>query len=429
MRLQGKFVYLLTIGVVATAVLLAAGCTRSTSAARTPDQPVVEVASVEQRDVPIYNEWIGTLDGLVNADIKAQVPGFLLKQDYTEGSFVKKGQLLFEIDPRPFQAAVDQAKGQLSTANGQLSQAKAQLTQAEAQVAVAEANQRRTQLDVNRYIPLAEQQAITQQDLDNATQNNLAAKAQLQAAQAQVETARAQIQAATATGEAAQAAVATAQINLGFTELTSPIDGIAGIAQQQVGALVNPSSGAITTVSTLDPIKVYFTASEQEYLDFHKRYSTQATVDAEHKQMRLELMLADGSIYPQMGSFYFADRQVNPATGAIRVAGLFANPGNTLRPGQYARIRVSLRTKDRALLVPQRAVSELQGIYQVAVVDADNKVAIRNVTPAERVGNQWIIDRGLKPGERVVAEGIQKVRPGMTVMPKPFVAAAQVSGR
>jgi RND family efflux transporter MFP subunit len=429
MRLRGRFVYLLTIGAGVAAVLLAAGCTRSTSAARTPDQLVVEVASVEQKDVPIYNEWIGTLDGLVNADIKAQVPGFLLKQDYTEGSFVKKGQLLFEIDPRPFQAVVDQTRGQLSTANGQLSQAKAQLTLAEAQVSVAEANQRRTQLDVNRYIPLAEQQAITQQDLDNATQNNLAAKAQLQAAQAQIETARAQIQAAAATVEAAQAAVSTAQINLGFTELTSPIDGIAGIAQQQVGALVNPSSGAVTTVSTLDPIKVYFTASEQEYLDFHKRYATQATVDAEHKQMRLELMLADGSTYPQMGSFYFADRQVNPATGAIRVAGLFANPGNTLRPGQYARIRVSLRTKDHALLVPQRAVSELQGIYQVAVVDADNKVAIRNVTPAERVGNQWIIDRGLKPGERVVAEGIQKVRPGMTVMPKPYITTAQVSGR
>lgn len=420
---------LMTIAAIALANVIAAGCARNSQAARATEGLVVEVAAVQQRDVPIYSEWIGTLDGYVNADIKAQVAGYLLKQDYTEGSFVQKGQLLFEIDPRPFQAAVDQAKGQLAQANGQLAQARAQLTQAEAQVAVAEANQRRTELDVRRYVPLAEQQAITQQDLDNATENNLAAKAQLQAAHAQVETARAQIQAATAAVEAAGAAVATAELNLGFTRLTSPIDGIAGIAQQQVGALVSPSSGAVTTVSTLDPVKVYFTASEQEYLDFHRRYNTQATVEAEHKQMRLELMLADGTIYPHTGTFYFADRQVSLSTGSIRVAGLFPNPGNTLRPGQYARIRVSLRNKDHALLVPQRAVSELQGSYQVAVVGNDNKVAIRSVTPGERVGNLWIIDRGLVPGERVVAEGTQKVRPGMSVIAKPFVTTAQMTGR
>ena len=222
------------------------------------------------------------------------------------------------------------------------------MLQAEAQVAVAEANQRRTQLDVDRYTPLAQQQAITQQDLDNATQNNLAAKAQVQSATAQVATARAQITAANAAVQSAKAAVETAQINLGFTHLTSPIDGIPGIAELQVGALVSPASPKITTVSTLDPIKVYFTVSEQEYLDFHRRYSTPATLDAERKQLRFELILADGTVYPQTGTFYFADREVDVKTGAIRVAGLFPNPGNNLRPGQYARVRFSIQHHCRA---------------------------------------------------------------------------------
>jgi membrane fusion protein (multidrug efflux system) len=296
-------------------------------------------------------------------------------------------------------------------------------------VAVAKANQGRTQLDYDRYVPLAQQQAITQQDLDNATQNNLAAKAQVQAALAQVETATAQIQASAASVQAAKAALDTAEVNQGFTKLTSPIDGIAGIAQQQVGALVNPSSGAVTTVSTLDPIKVYFTVSEQEYLDFHRRYTTAATVEAETKQLRLELILADGSTYPSKGNFYFADRQVNPSTGTIRIAGLFPNPGNTLRPGQYGRIRLSTLTREHALLVPQRAVSELQGSYQIAVVGADNKVAIRNVRPGQRVGNRWIIDEGLQPGEQVIAEGVQKVRSGMSVTVKPYNTAAEATAR
>lgn len=408
------------------AIALLGGCAKSAPATRGAEPPlVVEVATVEQRDVPIYNEWIGTLDGYVNADIKAQVSGYLLKQDYTEGSFVKQGQLLFEIDPRPFQAAADQSKGQLAQANGQLSQAKAQLTQAQAQVAVAEANQGKTQMDVDRYAPLAKQQAITQQDLDNAVQGNLAAKAQVQAAKAQVETAQAQIQAASAAVQAATAALETAQLNLGFTRLISPIDGIAGQAQQQVGALVSPSGGPVTTVSTLDPIKVYFTVSEQEYLEFHRRYATVASVEAERRQLQLELILADGSVYGKQGTFFFTDRTVNPNTGAIRVAGLFPNPGNTLRPGQYARIRTTTHTRPGALLIPQRAVSELQGVYQVAVVGDDNKIVIRTVKTAERTGNLWIIDEGLKAGERVVAEGIQKVRPGMLVNPKPYAALAE----
>ena len=251
----------MTICLIAVTVSVSAGCSSSTQGARAPDPTTVEVVQVEQKDVPIYTEWIGTTDGVVNADIKAQVSGYLLKQDYTEGSIVKKGQLLFEIDPRPFQAVVDQGEGQLAQANGQVAQAKAQLTQAEAQLAVVEANEVRTRLDVERYTPLAKQQAISQQDLDNATQNNVAAKAQVQAAKAQIETARAQIQAANAAVQAVTATVETARLNLSFTRLTAPIDGLAGVAQQQVGALVSPSSGPVTTVSTVDPIKVTFTGA------------------------------------------------------------------------------------------------------------------------------------------------------------------------
>jgi membrane fusion protein (multidrug efflux system) len=401
---------------------LTSGCSNSATSTAAPQPLEVQTVQAEQKDVPLYQEWIGTLDGLVNADIKAEVSGYLIQQAYTEGSFVTKGQLLFQIDPRPFQAVVDQAQAQLAQSQGQLEQARAQVVQAQAQVSVAEANQGRTQLDVNRYTPLAQQQAITQQDLDNAVQNNMASKAQLQSAKAQVETAKAQITAAAAAVQSSQAAVETARINLGFTRLTSPIDGIPGIAQQQVGSLVSQSSPVITTVSTVDPIKAYFTVSEQEYLDFHRRYSTPATLDAERKQMRLELILADGTVYPQSGTFYFADRQVDLKTGAIRVAGLFPNPGNGLRPGQYGRVRTSLRTAQGAVLVPQRAVIDLQGTREAAVVDANNIISIRPVKLGDTVGNQWIITDGVKGGERVVVEGIQKVRQGMTVHPTPFQA-------
>jgi RND family efflux transporter MFP subunit len=409
---------------VAAISIFAGGCGPRTEAAKAPELTVVHVAKVQQRDVPIYSEWIGTTDGYLNADIKAQVTGYLLKQDYVEGSFVKKGQVLFEIDPRPFQAAVDQAKGQLAQANGQVAQARAQLAQAEAQVAVAEANQGRTQLDVERYIPLAKQQAVTQQDLDNARQNNLASRAQLQAAKAAVETARAQIQASVATVEAAKAALASAEVNLGFTRLTAPISGIAGVAQQQVGALVNSSSAPVTTVSTIDPIKVYFTVSEPEYLAFHRRYSTQATLEAERRNLKFQMILADGTVYPAAGTFFFTDRSVSQSTGAIRVAALFPNATGTLRPGQYAKIRTSTRTRPGALLVPQRAVSEFQGMYQVAVIDSHNKVSIRRIKPGERTGNEWIVDEGLNPGEQVVAEGVQKVRTGMTVSLQPYTPPA-----
>jgi RND family efflux transporter MFP subunit len=358
----------------------------------------VQVVPVQQKDIPIYGEWIGTLDGLVNADVRAQVTGYLLKQAYQEGAFVQKGQLLFQIDARPFQAAVDQAEGQLA--------------QAKAALANAQAVQGRTDLDVKRYIPLAREQAASQQDLDNAVQNNLAA-------QATVETAKAQIRTYEATLE-------TANINLDFTRLIAPIDGIAGQAQLQVGALVSPSSGPVTSVSTLDPVKVYFTVSEPQYLDWRKRFPTETSREQADKNLRLELILADGSTYPHTGSFYFADRQVNEGTGAIRIAGLFPNPGNILRPGGYARVRAVIRVEQGGLLVPQRAVSELQGGYQVAVVDGDSKVNIRTVMVGDRVGSDWIITQGLKPGENVVAEGVQKVRPGMRVNAKPFAAEATV---
>jgi membrane fusion protein (multidrug efflux system) len=302
-----------------------------------------------------------------------------------------------------------------------LEQARAQLTLADAQVSVSQANQRRTQLDVDRYTPLAQQQAITQQDLDNATQNNMAAQAQLQASRAQVETARAQITAATAAVQTAKANAETALIDLGFTRLTAPIDGIPGIALQQVGALVSPASGTITTVSTVDPIKVYFTASEQEYMERGRLYPTAAERQASRDQLAFDLILGDGSTYPHKGKFDFADRQVDVRTGAIRLAALFPNPNNYLRPGQYGRVRTALDIQHGALLVPQPAVMDLQGSRQLAILDSGNKIRIQTVKVGETFNKDWIISEGVKPGERVVVEGIQQVRQGMQVDPKPYV--------
>jgi membrane fusion protein (multidrug efflux system) len=341
---------------------------------------------------------------------------------------VKKGQLLFEIDARPLQAVLDQANGDLARAEGQLAQANAQLLQANAQLAQAEANQGKAQLDVDRYTPLAKEKAVTEQDLDNAVQANLAAKALVQAANAGIETAKATILAAKAQVKTSQAAVQTAQLNLGFTKVTSLIDGVAGIARAQVGDLVSPGGQALTTVSTVDPIKVYFTASEQEWLDWNRRFPTEASRVAERKLLPLELILADGNTYPQQGFIYLSDREVNQSTGTIRIAGTFPNHENILRPGGYGRVRAATNVREGALLVPQRAVSELQGSYQVAVVGADNKVSIRSVKVGNQTGSMWIIEEGLKPGERVVAEGVQKVRAGALVNPRPFVAAAETKG-
>ena len=430
-KLSVSAISVVTVAILG-ALIIAGRSNRPAQAA--PRPPDVEVVRVEQKDVPVYSEWIGTTEGMVNADIKAQVTGYLLRQDYQEGSFVRKGQLLFEIDPRPFQALVNQAKGDLAKSESQvqqaitqLDQALAQLAQANSQLMQAEANQRKTQLDVNKYTPLLEQKAVTQQDFDNADQANDAARAQVEVVKSQIKaatagvgTAKAAIIAAKAQVESSQAAVRTSELNLGFTRIISPIDGIAGIAQAQVGNLISTTSPPLTTVSTVDPIKVFFTLSEQQYLAFNKRNLIEARRGASVAQIELELILADGSNYPESGRFFFADRQVDQKTGAIRLAGIFPNPGNVLRPGQYGRVRAVTATKPAALLVPQRAVSELQGSYQVAVVGGDNKIELRTVKVGERSGSMWVIEDGLKDGETVVVEGIQRVKAGTIVNAKPY---------
>jgi membrane fusion protein (multidrug efflux system) len=340
------------------------------------------VVEVTQRDVPIYHEWIATLDGYVNAQIQPQVSGYLIKQNYREGQVVRKNEVLFKIDPRPFQAQLDQVQ--------------AQLAQAEAQLG-------KTELDVQRDTPLAREKAIAQSQLDNDIQANLAAKATVQADKAAIE---------------------QAELNLEFTNVRSLIDGVAGIATVQVGNLVGPQT-VLTTVSQLDPIKAYFVASEQQYLAFVKRNPTVAARQARERELELELVLADGSIYPRKGKFFAADRQVDIQTGAIRLAGLFPNPDNVLRPGQYGRVRFVSYIRKGAVLVPQKAVTELQGSYLVAVVGSDSKVSLRAVKVGERAGAMWIVDEGLKAGERVVVEGVQKARDGMLVNPTSASASAQ----
>jgi membrane fusion protein, multidrug efflux system len=376
----------------------AAGCPQGQKAA--PPPPLVEVVDVLQRDVPIQFEWIGTADGLVNAAIRAQVMGYLIKQNYREGEFVKKGRVLFEIDPRPFKVAVDQAKATLDQAEANVEQAKAEVTRQEARYSVAKTN-------LARIKPLADRNAVSKKDLDDAIGNEQSSQASVVAAQAAVVAARAAV-------GVASAALEKAKLDLDFTKLNSPVAGIAGLAKAQIGNLVGPGQiEELTTVSTVDPIKVYISVSEQEYMN-----AMEARMAPE--KMSLELILADGRVYPHKGEFALADRQVDVKTGTIKVGSLFPNPGNLLRPGQFARVRALVRVKKGALLVPQRAVSELQGSYQVAVVGSDNRVDIRPVKAAERVDLLWVIDEGLKPGEHVVVEGIQKVRQGMPVTPKPL---------
>jgi membrane fusion protein, multidrug efflux system len=359
----------------AIAILLfasVAGCSKDSKEA--PKPPVVEVMTVIQKDVPVYKEWIGSLDGMVNATIRAQVQGYLIKQNYREGDLVRKGQVLFEIDPRTFQAALEQAQGQLEAQQARWTTAKANLA---------------------RIKPLAAVNAVSKKDLDDSIGMEQAGRAAVLSAQASVDKAR---------------------LDVGFTKIISPIDGIAGLAKTQLGNLVGPgATEELTTVSTVNPIKVYFQVSEQEYIRAMHRSAS------EREKKEGQLILSDGSVYPEKGRYAFADRQVDITTGTIKVAAVFPNPGNLLRPGQYGRIRVAQSIRRDALLVPQRSVSEVQGKYMVAVVGPDNKVDIRPVKAAERVDNLWVILDGLKPGERVVVEGIQKVRPGMPVTPKAFV--------
>ena len=355
-----------------TALLWLAAC-KGKPHAIAPAPPLVEVTTVTQADVPLYHEWIGVLDGLVNAHIRAQVTGYLVSQNYREGDPIKKDDLLFEIDRRPFQAALDQAKGQLAQAEARLG---------------------KTELDVKRYAPLVKDKAISQEEYDDAVQANLEAQAAVVSAKAQVE---------------------QADLNLGFTRIRSPIDGIASIANGQIGDLVGPSTGELTTVSTVDPIKVYYNVTEQAYINFTKLFATERDRYDRLGKLEIELILADGAAYPIKGKIYAADRQISPTTGALRVAALFPNPNNALRPGEFGRVRVKFDVASGALLVPQRAISELQGSYQIAVVDAESKIRIHPVRVGERSGPLWIIQEGLHPGQVVVVEGIQKVKEGMIV--------------
>lgn len=384
-----------------------AGKSEATAAGAPPPSNVL-VTSVIQKDVPIYGDWVATLDGYVNANIQPQVSGYLIRQDYREGSLVHKDDVLFEIDRRPFQALVDQANAQLAQARGQLAQATGQLGQAQAQLGL-------TDINVKRDTPLAAAHAIPQSQLDNDVQ----AHAQ---AEALVRTDQAAIQASQAAIQAAEAAVETAQLNLGFTQVRSLIDGVAGIAAVQIGNLVSPTA-VLTTVSSLDPIKVYFSISEQEYLELAGRITSAGDMLRQSANVPLQLTLANGDVYPHPGRIVFADRQVDSQTGTIRIVGAFANPGNILRPGQFGRIRAQTGFRKNALLVPQRAVTEFQGRYQVAVVGPDDKVGIKNVQVGDRVGELWIVASGLDPGARVITEGTSKVRDGATVSPQPDAPA------
>jgi membrane fusion protein (multidrug efflux system) len=353
--------------------LFLVGCHKKTPPAAPQE---VEFITVTPTNVPIYEEWIGTLDGFVNAQIRAQVTGYLQTQAYAEGSEVRQGQLLFQIDPRPFQATLDQAR--------------ARLAQDKAQAG-------RTDQDMRRYIPLAKEQAISQQELDDSVQANLAAAAQVQAD---------------------EAAVTNAQLNLSFTSITSPVDGIAGTALGQIGDLVGQAGSLLTTVSTVNPIKVYFQVSEQSYLTFWRRLFEETNAS---QNFPLQLILGDGSVYPEQGKFYYVDRQVNLQTGTLEVFGLFPNTNYVLRPGQYGRVRALTEVKTNALVVPQRAVAELQGAYQVWLIGSTNQIHIQPVKVGEQVGQGWIIEQGLKPGDRVVVEGTQKAKEGVVVSPEPFI--------
>ena len=363
-----------------------AGCKQKQAATATV--PEVQVVTLQSTDAPVSEEWIGTLDGSVNAQIRAQVTGYLISQNYAEGSRVKKGDVLFEIDARPFQAALEQA---------------------EAKLAQDRAQQGKTELDVKRYTPLAKTQAVSQEELDNAVQANLAAEAQI---------------------KADEAARDLAQVNLGFTKIVSPIDGIAGLANAQIGDLLSTSSGVLTTVSTLDPIRVYFPISEESYLKYWRRFTTPSDGGQSDAPPELQLILVDGSTYPHMGKFFFADRQVNGMTGTLQITALFPNPDLLLRPGQYGRVRAQTQLRHNVFVVPQRAVTELQGSYQVAVVSSDggtNRTHLRPVKVGERTGSSWIIQSGLTNSEQLVVEGSQKIKDGTAVTVKPYVAGPAAS--
>ncbi len=375
------------LGLLLLGTGLLSGCDNHASAASTGAPPPLNVAVVkaQQTDVPVTGEWVGTLDGYVNAQIQPQASGYLIRQDYREGSEVRQGQVLFEIDPRPFQAALDQAQGQLG--------------QAQAQLALA-------QINVKRDTPLAEARAIARSQLDNEIQQ------------------QAQAQAAVKTAEAA---VATANLNLGFTKVRSLISGVAGQAATQVGNLVSTQS-ILTSVSQLDPIKVYFSISDSEYLALTKRAGVHGS-DLLHgaSKIPLTLTLSNGEVYPHKGQVVFVDRQLNSQTGAIRIAASFPNPGNILRPGQFGRVRAETETLHDAILVPQIAITEFQGQQQVYTVAANNTVHVNNVKLGPQYGDNWVIEGGLPAGSLVVVDNLQKLREGAPVNPQASQTQAGLS--
>ena len=350
-----------------------------------PPPPEVLVTTVTPRDVPRVLERVATLDGFINANINAQVQGYIVSRDYQEGNVVKKGDLLFRIDPRPFEAALAQAKGTL---------------------AKDKANQVKSDADEKRALDLFKKKVISDQERDTAT-------AAAQAGRANI--------------EADEAAVKTAEINLGYTKITAPIDGVVGFANNQVGDLVGPSTGPLTTMSQVDPIKANVTAGESAFTDFFSRYPDAAQREALLKSIDFELILGDGKLYPRKGKFYALDRNLDPKTGSIHYYVTFPNPDATLRPGQYGKVRFIPDSVQNALVVPQEAVTELQGNFQVAVVDQNNKVSIRPVKTGERIDNMWQITEGLKPGDKVVVQGVQKAREGSPVTVKEWTPPAQSS--
>lgn len=397
---KGPAIVALTIAFSAMAGVLT-GCTttQASTASQNPPAMPVSFVKVRQADVPVTGEWVGTLDGYVNAQIQPQVSGYLIRQNYREGEPVAKNSILFEIDPRPFQAQVDQAQAQVEQAKGQLAQAKAQ--------------QGLAQINLKRDTPLAEAHAIAQSQLDNDKQQAAQADAGVAAGEAAV--------------TAAQAALTTAKLNLGFTQVRSLIGGVAGQATTQVGNLVSPQS-VLTSVSQLDPIKVYFSISDAEYLALTARVR-QAGGDllSGKSNIPLSLSLADGTVYPHKGRFAFVDRQMNQQTGAIRIAASFPNPGNVLRPGQFGRVSAPTEVRHDALLVPQTAVTELQGIEQIYLATPDNHVHVVNVKLGPQHGSDWIIESGLQADARVITDNLQKLREGAPVNPHEVTPQAAVA--
>jgi membrane fusion protein (multidrug efflux system) len=373
----------------------------------------------------VYSQWIGTTVGFIDAEIHSKVTGYLMAQDYREGSLVKTGDLLFEVDPRPFQAIVDQAAAQLNVANAGLTQANADVAAAKAEIDRAEAAQLKTELDVKRYSPLAKDGTVSQQELDDAVQSNLANLASVASAKGKYDHSKAAVTAAEAQIGVARSSLQAAELNLAFTRVKSPVNGIAGIRAANIGDLVGTDQRALlTTVSQIDPILVQFPISEQEYLKLRDFFLAKDSP----LQSSLELILSDGSVYPIKGKIDIVGRQVESSTGTMRIRAIFSNPGNVLRPGEYSRIRAITSVRKDALLIPQRAVEELQGEFELALVGPDNRITFRTVKTADRVGPYWVVDEGLNSSDRVVIEGLQDIKTGQTVDPKPATMPPLSSG-